>query len=119
MRFDSVYDLKAKYKAGRQQKMPKPGTKIRRLWDLLQMYKGEVIELPLSTEYNTGITYLIDFYGLDIRKLEDRQHKGRRGGSSCAKWILAGEWFGSEYVDYISRNKRKLKAVEKVIDKCP
>ena len=48
---------------------------------------------------------LIDVYGLDIRS---RSHPGAWGtGSSEREYILAGEWFGKVYVDYIAEQLEK------------
>lgn len=75
---------------------PRPGTRIRRMYDLLAAHKGRVINAPL-TMFEGGtrhrnraheIEALRDQYGLDIRKLGQ------------ARWILAGEWSGRNYIDY-------------------
>ena len=42
------------------------------------------------------ITDLRDYYGLDIRKITTR------------KWVLAGEWIGRTYVDYIADHLARL-----------
>lgn len=97
------------------QKVPRIGTKLREIYELFQMNKGVVIEAPLTVLYNQAyITYLTDFYGLDIRRIGNIEYNGHRG-RRAGKWILAGEWFGSEYVDYISRNKKKLNKVGQTV----
>ena len=113
MRVKSAYA--ATHKGGQTlQKIPRPGTKLRELYDLFQMNKGIVIEEPLTMRYNyTYFIFLRDFYGLDIRKIGE-VHKGR--GRGTGRWILAGEWFGANYVDYIARNKQKLSKVEKFLE---
>ena len=82
------------------QKIPKPGTRIRKLYDKFQRKKGRVITVDYKQYVNSGtfhtmIHSLTDFYGLDIR------HMG------CRQWCLLGEWFGKEYKDYIAENMEK------------
>lgn len=76
---------------------PAEGTKIRAVYDLLMASKGLPVEVNLSRMFNSNggadgrrIQDLRDYYGLDIRKL------------SNGRWVLAGEWFGKTYVDYIA-----------------
>lgn len=73
---------------------PKEGTKLRCLYDLLMANKGLPIDLPLTrfggNRNGIAIEQLRDFYGLDIRKLKSK------------RWVLAGEWFGKTYRDYIA-----------------
>jgi len=115
MRTESAYSVKGKRRGKGQQKIPRAGSKVRGLWDLLHLYKGEIVTLPLSLMFhNTAINHLRDFYGLDIRNLGGDGHGRKRMGS---RWILAGEWFGSRYVDYISQSKKKLLKVERELAK--
>lgn len=83
---------------------PREGTRVRRMFDLLKANKGVPISMPL-TMFDGGtrghnrsrvIMDLQDYYGLDIRNL------GR------GKWVLAGEWFGRTYVDYIADHLARL-----------
>lgn len=69
--------------------VPREGTKLREVYDLFQANKGRVVHFtrPRSSDV---IAHLIDFYGLDILCLK-RGH-----------WVLAGEWFGKIYVDYLA-----------------
>jgi len=74
---------------------PREGTKLRAMYDLLMANKGVPIDISLSKLYgrkcmSSQVSALTDFYGLDIRNL-------KRG-----RWVLAGEWFGATYVDYIA-----------------
>lgn len=71
--------------------VPKEGTKIRALYDRFFLNKGKTIPLIGNHENLGRINRLMDDYGLDIR------HVGRGNG-----YILAGEWFGKVYVDYIA-----------------
>ncbi len=70
MRTESAYSVKGKRRGKGQQKIPRAGSKVRGLWDLLHRYKGEIVILPLTLMFhNTAINHLRDFYGLDIRNL--------------------------------------------------
>jgi hypothetical protein len=70
---------------------PKEGTKLRARYDLFMANKGVPIDRPLSGKRNPRLIHdLRDYYGLDIRCLGYR------------RWVLAGEWFGPVYIDYIA-----------------
>lgn len=68
---------------------PRDGTKLRKLYDLFAASKGKAIPFKCAG-YQRQVADLVDYYGLDIRRV--------RNGT----WILAGEWFGRVYVDYIA-----------------
>jgi hypothetical protein len=72
------------------QSLPREGTKLREIYDLFQANKGLPIAFK-SDPHGTRVANLINFYGLDLRCI-------RQG-----KWVLAGEWFGKVYVDYIAQ----------------
>jgi hypothetical protein len=60
--------------------------------------KGIPIEIaPCKDNKGYPLAQLIDVYGLDIRCLKRGvwKHPGR--------WVLAGEWHGRHYVDYIAQ----------------
>lgn len=97
MRTESVDSMKKHNKPRRN--IPREGSKIRKMYDLFMTNKGVILELTMRTKdpNNTRITQLIDFYGLDIRCLSNS--KGSKIKTS--KWVLAGEWFGKVYVDYV------------------
>lgn len=71
---------------------PRQGTQLRAVYDLFQANRGRPIAF-LTSDFGgpNRIAQLVDYYGLDIRRL-------RRG-----RWILAGEWFGRVYVDYVAQ----------------
>lgn len=74
---------------------PRDGTKLRALYDQFMANKGVPVEMTIAAMLgspNKGgeVDQLRDFYGLDIRKL------------GYGRWVLAGEWFGKTYVDYIA-----------------
>lgn len=75
--------------------IPNEGTKCRKLYDLFISNKGKIINVSATIYPKTMIVYFIDFYGWDIRRV-----------GKC-KWILAGEWYGKVYVDYIAENMEK------------
>lgn len=84
---------RAKSSKGVLRFVPREGTKLRELYDLLQSRRGLPIEIPITRVFPiSSIAQLTDFYGLDIRRL----------GPGYKRWILAGEWFGLEYRDYIA-----------------
>jgi hypothetical protein len=82
---------------------PQDGTRRRELYDVFKANEGIPIRVKLNHDRgdHTAITALRDTYGLDIRLL-------RRGPG--ATWVLAGEWFGSEYVDYIAQRIKQHEA---------
>lgn len=76
----------------------------RQVYDHLMQNKGKVVELwQLGARQNlTGIlNALQDYYGLDVRPVK----RGYGGGP--ATYVLAGEWFGKVYVDYIAEAQEK------------
>ena len=83
------------------QSKPREGSAVRKLYDRFMANKGIVIELVThGTSRERRITYhqieqLRNTYGLDIRMIRYRQ------------WVLAGEWFGGKYVDYIAERLRE------------
>lgn len=82
-------------KQSHAQNIPREGTKIRKVYDLFMGSKGKVIDFKVKQcgkcprQGSRVISYLIDCYGLDIRRI------------SNGKWCLVGEWFGKVYVDYV------------------
>lgn len=72
--------------------LPTAGTRLRKIYDLFQANKGRPIAFLTRDHGGTNqIAALVDYYGLDIICL-------RRG-----QWLLAGEWFGRVYVDYVAQ----------------
>jgi hypothetical protein len=71
---------------------PEEGTRARAVYDRLYAYKGRPVFIADLLKGNRGRTLgdLRDYYGCDIRRVNYRHH------------LLAGEWFGSEYVDYVN-----------------
>lgn len=74
---------------------PREGTKLRALYDLLVANKGYPVTVSKANKYR--LVQLRDFYGLDIIHIS-----GRGRGHPPIRWLLAGEWFGRTYVDYIA-----------------
>lgn len=67
---------------------PGEGTKLRAVYDLFMANKGLPVQYKANT--NSNLFQLVNFYGLDIRRIRN------------GRWVLAGEWFGPTYVDYIA-----------------
>lgn len=89
----SVAQIKRKLKGKKVEIMalPKPGSKVRDLFDTLNLYKGQVIDFGKSDKLlNTRIYYLKNAYGLDIT------HCGK------SKWKFCGEYIGDRYISYVS-----------------
>ena len=85
---------------------PQLGTRTREVYDLFQANRGRPVEFQTndSATDKTIIVRLIDFYGLDIRCLRNGSRRvGRR-----SLWLLAGEWFGRVYVDYVAQHIESL-----------
>lgn len=94
MRIESAAISKGRYRDGVTHFAPRPGTRLRRLYNFLMANKGNVLYDLNKFEGvhigNNQITQLRDFYGLDIRRLEKNA------------WVFAGEWFGGTYADYVA-----------------
>jgi hypothetical protein len=79
--------------------LPREGSRLRAIYDELMENKGFPIQGGFTNRDKNCVEQLQNFYGLDIRIF--RHGKGRGKGSTSV-WILAGEWFGKTYVDYIA-----------------
>jgi hypothetical protein len=77
--------------------VPREGTKIREVYDLFQANKGLPIAFTIA-KHQGRIPNLVDYYGLDIRCIRD------------GTWVLAGEWFGRVYVDYVIQHLNSARA---------
>jgi hypothetical protein len=91
----SAAEIKHPDRTTNSQLIPKEGTKIRKIYDLLMENRGRWVNVSPSsfgiklTGQMGGISeVLMNRYGLDIRK-------------DYGKWLLAGEWFGKVYIDYV------------------
>lgn len=69
---------------------PRDGTQLRALYDMLMANRGIPINAPLKQLHGERVNQFRNFYGLDLRVL------------APGRWVLAGEWFGPTYVDYIA-----------------
>lgn len=85
------------------QKIPRPGTRLREIYDLF--YDNRGIPVHFSTSHKdpkmnngTNLIQLRDLYGMDIRRLKKNTY------------ILAGEWFDTEYKDYIAERMNEAKS---------
>ena len=75
---------------------PKPGSTLRRIFDALHERSGLPTRLDGVSKVRSAIENLRTSYGLDIRAI-------RHGGAGGTQWVLAGEWFGTRYVDYVAQ----------------
>ena len=100
MRCLSVSAMKGERRSPPLQKLPGEGTKLRKFYDILQANKGKPFDYNIRREFGgysaNFMSQLQDFYGLDIRV----KRLGR--GVDHAEYLLAGEWFGRVYVDYVA-----------------
>src|SRR3954465_4784253 len=91
----TVHEIKYPNRNPISREIPKEGTKTRKVYDLLMGHRGRWVTISSSSFGTTASSIsriserLINSYGLDIRK--------NYGG----KWLLAGEWFGKVYIDYV------------------
>jgi hypothetical protein len=87
---------------GRRQQKPREGTLLREIYDLFKANEGLPIELNVASKFRgnccAASEQLQSIYGLDIRCLYPKC-----GHRKVSIWVLAGEWFGMDYVDYIAR----------------
>jgi hypothetical protein len=95
MRTASASSLKRD--SDKRQALPREGTRLRFLYDLFQSNRGKIVSFSLARA-GKDVASLVDFYGLDIRTI------GKR------RWLLAGEWQGKEYVDYVLAEQEKREA---------
>lgn len=82
------------------QDAPRPGTRIRRVYDLLFANAGRWVPMPGMNNGPNVAEYLRSSYGLDVRC----RHVGIPGiyrGGTTSEWLLAGEWVGRVYLDYV------------------
>jgi hypothetical protein len=80
---------------------PSEGSRIREIYDLLMASKGRVVLIDLThSGDDRRLASLQDFYGLDIRIVR----RGRRRAGRSTEIVLAGEWFGRVYIDYIAEH---------------
>lgn len=87
----SVAQIKKGFKTPIQQ-FPREGSKIRELFDILNAYKGQVVDISDCADnlknVDMRIRQLIVFYGMDI------VHVGKN------RWRFVGEYIGPAYVSY-------------------
>ena len=75
---------------------PKEGTRTRELFDLFYENRGIAVNYSTTGRDSQKISDLQNYYGFDLRKV------------AYGKWILAGEWFGKVYIDYIAERLEKI-----------
>jgi hypothetical protein len=90
-RVDSVSSIKAGKRTRIRNDVPEEGTKVRELHDYFLRYRGIPVPFVCSRSFRNFLPRLQDDYGFDLRCI-------KRG-----IWVLAGEWKGSIYIDYIAQ----------------
>jgi hypothetical protein len=79
----------AKRNKGPQQREPRPGTKLREVWDILHLYRAEPLILAHIKNVHVRIWSLQNFYGLDVRPMGHVPTTGRRGGHAQRYMLVA------------------------------
>lgn len=102
MRVATVNEIKRGRTSEHLLDYPHEGSAPKRLYDVLFAHRGRDVDLrPACREIGlpshggylrTRLAMLTDYYGCDIRKGLKRGH-----------YILAGEWFGAHYSDYVNQ----------------
>lgn len=82
---------------------PRVGTRLRKTYDALMACKGAPIEIQYRY-LGPDISMLVNFYGLDVRLVK----QGSKRTDRLSTYVLAGEWFGRVYVDYIAEHLASL-----------
>jgi hypothetical protein len=95
MRCASVSQIKGKAR-NKTGERPRQGSKLGQFYDQLMANRGLPVSVTRSKVAAQQIIQLRDFYGLDIRSVS------KRGRGGWAAYVLAGEWFGRVYIDYIA-----------------
>lgn len=105
MRVLTAAEMKNNRRGARTHKIPAEGSQLRQLYDLLQASKGVPLDISayqiLGRNSARAIADLTDYYGLDVRNLASDRHP---------RWVLAGEWFGRVYVDYVAERLKEGKS---------
>lgn len=94
MRTETAAQAKGTKRGACCREIPHEGTRMRRVFDIFMANKGVPVDIAPSQfgGRNKGsvVRQLTDIYGLDLRCIRP------------GRWVLAGEWFGRHYVDYIA-----------------
>lgn len=108
MRCATAAEIKAgkNHCAAQRDLIPREGTRIREVYDLFQSRRGLPVEFQTTDTAadKTILIRLIDTYRMDIRCIR----KGSRRVGRRSLWLLAGEWFGRVYVDYVAQHLESL-----------
>lgn len=97
MRCATAASVKVHARSKQTQAMPREGTRLREAYDFFMAHKGEPVEY-MPSPHDRAMVDLQDFYGLDIRRIRNGSSRVNRKST----YILAGEWFGRVYIDYIA-----------------
>lgn len=101
----TAHSIKGRGAGAPHQDAPCIGTHTRALYDLLFANAGRWFTPSSWTGSgpNNGRTldHLRDTYGLDVR-CRKLGVPGRPHGGTRSQWLLAGEWHGRVYLDYVA-----------------
>lgn len=96
----SVSQIKGMKVCRNSSELPRAGGRTREAYDLFMANKGVPIVWDRKPKYGRVLPDLVDYFGLDIRCIQ----KGNSRTCRPSKYVLAGEWFGKVYVDYIAEH---------------
>lgn len=102
MRCATAAEIKSHGKYGAHNAAPREGSRLRAVYDRFLANKGVPIEIHPPEFDGTMRIKFADFYGLDIRLLSRGYVRNGYEKSRKSTYVLAGEWFGRVYIDYIA-----------------
>jgi hypothetical protein len=79
---------------------PHEGTVLRLWFDEIKASEGRPFSASIPSRVKDD---LMDFYALDIVVIEKSHNIRGPKRVAPSSYVLAGEWFGSKYVDYVAR----------------
>jgi len=108
MKTMSAAAAKGHFASNYTQLTPRPGTKLRVIYDTFMANKGVPVTFDRDMLYrhrdgkyiSAALNQLTDIYGLDIRRVS-------RNYRSSSTYMLVGEWFGITYIDYLAERINK------------
>lgn len=112
MRTYSVHQIKMRLRGKKCQALqakPREGTKVREVYDLFIKSPGQLIKWKVTDRTDTQvISQLRLAYGLDIRSVRHTNSNRYKTKPVTSLWVLAGEWFGSIYIDYTAETEEHM-----------
>jgi hypothetical protein len=108
MRTMSVAEIKGRSKPTNKDRLPRPGSVPRKVYDALMKRPGyptslkRIIDKHGQTTVSRSISDLTDYYGCDIA-YAGKITGSRRTRAGTAEYVITGEWKGSRYFDYLKK----------------